>query len=459
MVAAKPDLPPIALDEFSSQLNKLGPFEARAHIAVALSGGIDSFALTLLAHEWVKMQGGTLTALTVDHGLRSDSKQEALQVHDMCLALGIEHRILPWQPPPDLSSIQHSARDARYGLLSDYCKRHHILHLLTAHHREDQVETFFFRLARGSGLSGLASMAAISNKHSVRLLRPLLSFPKERLLATLKQYNQEWLEDPTNQKTYYTRNHIRKMLCESPESESISSRSVALASQFGEFRNLLNINTASYLTKSISIYPEGYATLKKDDLSHLSEELVADLISQLCVTLGGAVYAPRTEKIQRLCAELLNKPVAAKRSLGGLLFQFSPKQNHWVVYREAKATEGDLELTDSCTKIWDNRFRVGFQGVHEPLMLRALGSDGLSWLKSHEGQKIALKQPIKPKMVLASLPSFWHLEKMIAIPHMNYVNNDYKHAKFTAEFYPAKALAGHAFLGMNVLETDFVKDS
>ena len=81
----------------------------------------------------------------------------------------------------------------------DWCAGAGVLHLLTAHTRDDQAETVLLRLARGSGVSGLAAMAPATPLASVRLLRPLLDTPKARLLAMLAALGQDWVDDPTNQ--------------------------------------------------------------------------------------------------------------------------------------------------------------------------------------------------------------------------------------------------------------------
>ncbi|MFT2526160.1 tRNA lysidine(34) synthetase, partial [Escherichia coli] len=75
-------------------------------------------------------------------------------------------------------------RKARYNLLTEACRRHGIQHLLMAHQREDQAETILMRLAKGSGIQGLGGMAATSVKNGLCILRPMLSFPKNRLITT-----------------------------------------------------------------------------------------------------------------------------------------------------------------------------------------------------------------------------------------------------------------------------------
>src|SRR5579863_7596340 len=148
-------------------------------------------ALTLLTERWVRARGGALTALTIDHRLRRDSAGEARQVGAWLGARGIGHCILPWEGPRPTRSIAAAARAARYGRLEAWCGEHGVLHLLVAHQREDQAETLLLRLARGSGLDGLAGMAAVVEHPNCRILRPLLDQSRARLVAVLRGGGQD----------------------------------------------------------------------------------------------------------------------------------------------------------------------------------------------------------------------------------------------------------------------------
>src|SRR4051812_45990795 len=108
---------------------RLGPFERTPHMAVGVSGGPDSLALTLLLAEWAHRRNGRLVALTVNHQLRADSAAEAEQVGRWLAHLpNVSHRILSWTGPKPESGIQAAAREARYRLLAAYCGDHAILH-------------------------------------------------------------------------------------------------------------------------------------------------------------------------------------------------------------------------------------------------------------------------------------------------------------------------------------------
>src|SRR5205085_2724354 len=132
-------------------------------LVLAVSGGPDSTALLVLAARWRKRlkRGPKLLAITIDHGLRPEARREAAAVKRLARKLGVVHRTLRWREPKPKSAVQERARGERYTLLAGAAERSGALHLLTAHTRDDQAETVLFRMARGSGLAGLAAMARI----------------------------------------------------------------------------------------------------------------------------------------------------------------------------------------------------------------------------------------------------------------------------------------------------------
>ena len=96
--------------------------------------------------------------LIVDHQLRKESKKESLKVKSILKRKKIQSKILKWKGKVPKSNIQKNARNIRYNLISEYCFKNGIKYLVTAHHLDDQIENFFIRLFRGSGLTGLSSM-------------------------------------------------------------------------------------------------------------------------------------------------------------------------------------------------------------------------------------------------------------------------------------------------------------
>ena len=183
-------------------------------LVLAISGGPDSVALMWLAARWRKSlsRGPRLLAVTVDHGLRREAAREARTVKELARALDLPHRTLRWTGVKPVTGVPAAARAARYRLLARAAGREGATHILTAHTRDDQAETLLMRLLRGSGIAGLSAMARESPRNGVILVRPLLSLPKSRLVATLKRAGIGYADDPTNHDTNFTRPRLRAML-------------------------------------------------------------------------------------------------------------------------------------------------------------------------------------------------------------------------------------------------------
>jgi tRNA(Ile)-lysidine synthase len=200
-----------------------GGLEDLRGLVLAVSGGADSTALLVLAARWAKALGKRrrrapkLLAVTVDHGLRLEAKREAAAVKRLARRLGVLHRTVNWRGAKPKTGVQEAARVARYRLLAEAAARAGYEHIVTAHTLDDQAETVLFRLARGSGLSGLAGMAhasavPVGAGAAIFLIRPLLPVPKGRLLATLKELGVAHSEDPSNHDPRFTRPRLRALM-------------------------------------------------------------------------------------------------------------------------------------------------------------------------------------------------------------------------------------------------------
>ncbi|MCJ8190794.1 tRNA lysidine(34) synthetase TilS [Sphingomicrobium aestuariivivum] len=183
-------------------------------LGVAVSGGADSLALLLLAHE---ARPGRVRAATVDHRLRDESVEEATTVARYCADLGIPHDLLvvDWKGAPPIANVEAAARDQRYRLLTDWAADHGLTAIATAHHADDQAETLLMRLARGAGLSGLAGVrAARPLGERVTLVRPLLEWSRAELRAIAEGSGLPVVEDPMNRDPAFDRPRLRTALAE-----------------------------------------------------------------------------------------------------------------------------------------------------------------------------------------------------------------------------------------------------
>ncbi len=213
-------------------------------IAVAVSGGADSTALLFFC----KKHNLDITALTVDHGLRAESKEEAEKIKAICTSLNIEHHTLNWDSSGALNKMQKASRDARYDLMINFCKSHHIKTLFLAHHQDDLLETFIMRIWQKSGILGLASMSALTEKDGVILARPFLNTPKEKLIDYLKKQNIPYIEDPSNTNKKYLRSAARSITL-TPGDRNLFLNFIEL---LGKIRRYLENYVLAQFTKVLS---------------------------------------------------------------------------------------------------------------------------------------------------------------------------------------------------------------
>lgn len=184
------------------------PDAAEGPWAVAFSGGADSTALLLAAHD---LWPGQVVALHVHHGLQAAADGFETHARWFCQRLGVplrSERVAARHAPGE--SPEDAARRARYQALARLatgCRA-----VLLAQHADDQVESVLLALSRGAGLPGLAGMAEGFERHGTRFARPMLGVDGEALRAWLREAGVPHVLDPSNTDLRYTRNRIRRVL-------------------------------------------------------------------------------------------------------------------------------------------------------------------------------------------------------------------------------------------------------
>jgi tRNA(Ile)-lysidine synthase len=195
-------------------------------VALAVSGGADSMAMLALAHA---ARPGRILAATVDHRLRADAADEAAMVARWCATAGIPHATLLPDRRPEGASIQAQARQLRYDLLGHWALGEGAAALLTAHHADDQAETFLMRAVRGSGPAGLAGIRDRWTWHAPRwrgegsaegpglpVVRPLLGWRHATLRALAEGAGLPFVDDPANADPRHDRTGFRVLLGGAP---------------------------------------------------------------------------------------------------------------------------------------------------------------------------------------------------------------------------------------------------
>ena len=418
---------------------RLGGFESAPRLAVGVSGGADSLGLVLLAHEWARGQGGSVLGLTVDHGLRPESSGEAERVGRWLAVRGIAHAVLRWDGDKPKTGIQAAARAARHRLLAERCSAEGILHLALAHHRDDQAETVLLRLARGSGIDGLAGMAPIRAAGPVRVIRPLLDLPHDRLVATCRAHGQDWIEDPSNRNPAFARARLRAAE-DALSAEGLDADRLAdTARRAARARAALEAGAASLLAGAAAVFPEGWIRLDPRPLRAAPEELGLRALVRCLLVVGGAPYPPKAEALERLFAEIM-RGLDGGRTLGGC--RILPRRGGLVIAREPAAATERATICPGETLWWDRRFtvRLGPDGQGAFTVAR-LGDD--AWKSAlaldPESDAFGLPQPAR-----ASMPALWDEHGLAAVPGLGIFR---KESSGSAEvfFTPPVPLAGPAF--------------
>lgn len=354
---------PLTCQEFNELMAGLS-LDGLNKIAVAVSGGGDSMALVYLLIGWCKDHGVDLEALTVDHGLRAASNDEAIKVSKWLTTLGVSHHILKWLGNKPTANIQSEARQARYELMGDWCAEREITHLFLAHHMDDQAETFLIRLFRGSGVDGLSAMERISGLpvagKETMMVRPLLNIKKVRLLQTLKEVGQEWISDPSNENKDFTRVKVRALL-ESSDIDGLNSEKLSkTAEKMSRVRSLLDELTAKAYSKFVKFNPLGYVELNAKFVEDLHEEIALRLLAYIVKSVSGGDYVPRYEKLLSFYNNLKMKSFSGQTLSGCVIYQ--NKKGQYIFVREANAVKDVIKISSAKQYLWDNRFVVRNNG-------------------------------------------------------------------------------------------------
>ncbi len=433
-------------DEFDRLMQTVGPFESRPRVAVAVSGGSDSMALALLAHDWATRRGGEIAAITVDHGLRAEAAAEARQVGRWLRGRGIAHRILRWRPPAGALSggMQAAARAARYGLLADWCRRRGVLHVALAHQQEDQAETLLLRLARGSGLDGLAAMAPIAERAGVRLIRPLLPIARARLRATLGAARQRWIDDPSNDNPAYARIRMRRLLPTLAAEGLEAARLTATAAHLGRARAAIDDAVADLAATAAAVFPAGYVRLDPDAMRSAPAEVSLRALAHCLMTVGGGDYAPRLDRLERLHGKMRAGALGGGATLAGCLV--IPRGGALLICREPEMVVDEAVIAPGASVLWDCRFRITLPSDDRArraarLVVRRLGAEGWATLAARDP---GLRQHAIPPAVRPSLPALWGARGIVAVPHLDVAPRD-RHMRVAAVFCPQAPFAGTRF--------------
>ncbi len=200
------------LDAFARILHEERLISPDERVLVAVSGGGDSVALLHLLHDLAPVFPFSIRAAHLDHAMRPEGSLDVEFVRRLCAELDVPLTVarvdVPALAAERRRGLEETAREARRRFLCRTAAEFDCSAIALGHHRDDQAETFLFRMLRGSALSGLAAM----RPHSPPFIRPLLGFSRQQLRAYLVGRGLSFVEDASNSDVVFTRNRLRHQL-------------------------------------------------------------------------------------------------------------------------------------------------------------------------------------------------------------------------------------------------------
>lgn len=347
--AATALMPEVAAADFLNSLVK------PAHILVAISGGSDSTGLLIALAEQLKslsLSDVTLSAATIDHGLRAASVDEARDVAALCSRHGIGHFVRRWDGEKPETGIMAAAREARYELLADIARDISATVIVTGHTSDDQQETIVMRAARNVDRNGLVSTGiadALLFDRRIWILRPFLACRRLDIRAYLERQGLSWLDDPSNEDTRYERVRTRRALAQDNLPRPLADG--------GADRAALSARAALWFDKYVTIHSGALCAIERAGVCE-DAAVVTYALSYLAAVFGGDAYGLARSQVARIL-DFVNEGNPGRRTAGGVVFDL--RRQALYLMRERRNLV-PLSLPPGGKGLWDGRFEVANHG-------------------------------------------------------------------------------------------------
>jgi tRNA(Ile)-lysidine synthase len=345
-------------NRFLENIKMKNLFSKEDRLIVAISGGADSVALAILLNEC----NFPVIFAHCNFNLREDeSDADEDFVRKLAKKLEVEFFVESFETEKfakeNKISIQMAARHLRYSWLEKIRTETNSKYIVVAHHKDDDIETYFINLIRGSGIRGFLGMKEKKNK----IIRPLLNFERNEIESYLRLKNQEFRTDSSNTDTKYLRNNIRQHIVPlikdiNPSfSNTFSNELEYMNDVFKVFQNVINTEIKHIILSSgDDMIFDKNNLLKSDNKKILLRELISPFgFSQ-------------TEQILNSCNDISGKIFYSK--------------SHKLLIDRDKIIISELKnIKEICLKISENPIEINF-----PINLRFAISEELSYNKSEE---------------------------------------------------------------------------
>ena len=287
---------------------------------VAISGGSDSLALAYLSKVYAINKGLKPKFLIIDHRLREESTHEANLVKKVLKKFFIKAEILTWYGKKPKNNIQSNARNKRYELLFEKCKKFKIKNILIGHHQDDVFENFFIRLLRGSGLKGLISLDKKNQIFGLNILRPLLNFEKDNLIFLSNYIFNFYVEDPSNRDEKYQRIRVRNLIKKLSKNGLDKKKFNMTISNLKSSNETIKFYVEKNLINNTNYSPKKNELLLSKEFFLQPYEVVFRAFTDLIKIVGKKYYSVRGKKIDKIINQIQNDAFN-KGTLGGCIIK------------------------------------------------------------------------------------------------------------------------------------------
>ncbi len=306
------------------------------NFCVAVSGGIDSLALSFLAKCYSLEKKQKVYFFTVDHKLRKNSTSEAKLVKKKLKLFNISTKILTFDENQKFKNLQTYARDNRYRLIKKQSLNNKIDFILTAHHKDDLLENFFIRLLRGSGLRGLISFENVKSKvksnDKISILRPLLDISKKDLTYISKNTFNFNVEDSSNLDDKFLRTKVRKLIL-NLEKDGLTFKKFKLSlSNLGKSNRAIDYYVKKNINDNSNYMKLTNTIVLKNDFLQQPDEILFRSFSDLIQKVGNRNVYARGIKIENLLKNLRFNKKYLKKTLSGCIIE--KIENSVIIYPE-----------------------------------------------------------------------------------------------------------------------------
>jgi len=309
---------------YSEFERKLGKY-TRRKFSIAVSGGVDSMALTFLAKCHSIKKNNDYFYFTVDHKIRSTSTKESIQTKKKLKKFGIVCDILTWKNDRNFSNLQAKARESRYELIFQKSLRNKVNLVLTAHQKNDKYENFFIRLLRGSGLKGLSSFQSnktkIKKKMNIYILRPLLNISKEDLSYITRSTFNFSIEDPSNNNDNFLRIKIRKLINQLKKNGLTFEKFNLTLENLNKSNNAIDFYVKKNINENTSLLNNKKSVIINEIFFTQPEEIVFRSLSKIIHNIGNKKSFTRGKKIFSLVNDINSIKNFKKKTLSGCILE------------------------------------------------------------------------------------------------------------------------------------------